>query len=141
MESKNTPNQSLHELVEFHNKLFGKNNFDDDLVAAFGDEEKAKEEVYSEIKDDIKNADMTVQRLYCNVLFFYGNFFYPKNAKDSSKRNRCRIPEEISDDKEADLDTISDTIPSTNTNAITDTIPADEYLVEYDNVDSAMEQL
>ena len=42
MESKNTPTQSLHELVEFHNKLFGKNNFDDDLVAAFGDEKKAK---------------------------------------------------------------------------------------------------
>ena len=74
-------------------------------------------------------------------MFFYGNCFYPKKAKDSRKRNRCRIPEAISDNKEVDLDTIPETIPSTNTNAITNTIPADEYLIEYDNVDSTMEQL
>ena len=42
MESKNIPTQSLHELVELHNKLVGENNSDEYWVAAFRDEEKAK---------------------------------------------------------------------------------------------------
>ena len=50
MESKNTPSQSLHELVELHNKLVGENNSDEDWVAAFGDEEKAKEEFTVKLK-------------------------------------------------------------------------------------------
>ncbi len=64
MESKNTPIQSLHELVELHNKLVGENNSDEDWVAAFGDEEKAKEEVYTEIKDDIKKHGFEPFQLY-----------------------------------------------------------------------------
>ena len=145
MESKNTPIQSLHELVELHNKLVGENNSDEDWVAAFGDEEKAKEEVYTEIKEDIKKHGYDGPEDYTAMYWFSKGIISTPTEQHKNKEIDAALEKIMSDErprkKEADSDTIPDTIPSTNTDTIIDTIPAEEYPSESSNVDSAMEQL